>query len=158
MLYRSFTGYLSQNRNNNKKKNELKPTLLLMNLYFIDFMTKFTFIFLSLPPLTHSFSLTPFPSGEEGKTTYFKKEKKNVTRNKMAPRVDTRGGFRPPLWLLSSAFSYLYDTGQEKSFSISPQVGCRTKCFCPQTHFFNSRVQQLCAHLLLYLSRNNSIP
>lgn len=47
-----------------------------MNLYFIDFMTKFTFIFLSLPPLTHSFSLTPFPSGEEGKTTYFKKEKK----------------------------------------------------------------------------------
>lgn len=89
-----------------------------MNLYFIDFMTKFTFIFLSLPPSHTPFHWPRFPSGEEGKTTYFKKKIKiiKVTRNKRAPTRGSQGGFRPPLWLLSSAFSYLYDTGQEKRF------------------------------------------
>lgn len=65
------------------------------------------------------------------------------------------GGFRPPLWLLSSAFSYLYDTGQETDSPVSPQVGCGTKCFCPQSLSLNSRVQQLlCPFILLFLSRN----
>lgn len=97
-------------------KNELKPTLPLMNLYFIDFMTKFTFIFLSWPPSHTPFHWHHFPSGEEGKTTYFKKKIIKVTRNKRAPPRGSQGGFRPPLWLLSSAFSYLCDTGQEKRF------------------------------------------
>lgn len=65
------------------------------------------------------------------------------------------GGFRPPLWLLSSAFSYLYDTGRETDSPVSPQVGCGTKCFCPQSLSLNSRVQQLlCPFMLLFLSRN----
>lgn len=75
---------------------------------------------------------------------------------KWPPKADARwGGFRPPLWLLSSAFSYLYDTGQETDSPVSPQVGCGTKCFCPQSLSLNSRVQQLlCPFILLFLSRN----
>lgn len=98
-------------------KNELKPTLPLMNLYFIDFMTKFTFIFLSWPPShTHLFTDTIFHLVKRGKQHTLKKKIIKVTRNKRAPPRGSQGGFRPPLWLLSSAFSYLCDTGQEKRF------------------------------------------
>lgn len=34
----------------NRKKKELKPTLALMELYFINLVTKFTFMCLSSPP------------------------------------------------------------------------------------------------------------
>lgn len=74
-----------------EQKKELKPTLPLMQLYFINLMTKFTFIFLSLLPPHSPFSLKPLPSGKRAKQhkqqhsltkqTY----RDNNTRNKNAP-------------------------------------------------------------------------
>lgn len=116
-----------------------------MQLYFINLMTKFTFIFLSLLPLL---SLKPFPSGKRAKQHKQRHIQQNerreitlqVTKRPLGATWGVwvggggRGG-RPPLWLLSSAFSYLFDVGQEGKFPVSPLLGSRMLFVPPSSHF-----------------------
>lgn len=75
-----------------------------MQLYFINLMTKFTFMFLSLLPL---FSLKPLPSGKRAKQQHSRTKQtyREITHNNKAPG----GHFRPPHWLLNTAFFYLFE-------------------------------------------------
>lgn len=111
-------------------KNELKPTLPLMNLYFIDFMTKFTFIFLSWPPShTHLFTDTIFHLVKRGKQHTLKKKKNQSYTQQKGPPAWIPG--RLPATTLAAKLSLFltmwHRTGEE--VSNSPQVGRRTKCF-----------------------------